>query len=163
MHQYITPQHILSGIRPSETINNKGLFFPDLLELQPLPVTALKNPSFEMLYNFSHFNPIQTQIFHSLYHTDSNVLLGAPTGSGKTIVAEVAMFRVFNQYPGCKVCTLNVRLNHTLLYSDCQIRTFNVRYNFEDPKLILEDVRNLELKDVFQTCIRRLSFYFNYI
>ncbi|XP_038207200.1 activating signal cointegrator 1 complex subunit 3 [Zerene cesonia] len=75
----------------------------DLLELQPLPVTALNNPSYEMLYNFTHFNPIQTQIFHCLYHTDNNVLLGAPTGSGKTIVAEVAMFRVFNQYPGCKV------------------------------------------------------------
>ncbi|XP_061729195.1 activating signal cointegrator 1 complex subunit 3 isoform X1 [Cydia pomonella] len=75
----------------------------DLLELQPLPVTALNNPSYEMLYNFSHFNPIQTQIFHCLYHTDNNVLLGAPTGSGKTIVAEVAMFRVFNQYPECKV------------------------------------------------------------
>ncbi|CAH2095219.1 unnamed protein product [Euphydryas editha] len=75
----------------------------DLLELQPLPVTALNNPSYEMLYNFSHFNPIQTQIFHCLYHTDNNVLLGAPTGSGKTIVAEMAMFRVFNQYPGCKV------------------------------------------------------------
>lgn len=77
---------------------------PDLRELQPLPVTALKNPAYEMLYNFSHFNPIQTQIFHCLYHTDNNVLLGAPTGSGKTIVAEVAMFRAFNQYPGCKVC-----------------------------------------------------------
>ncbi|CAH2054677.1 unnamed protein product, partial [Iphiclides podalirius] len=75
----------------------------DLLELQPLPVTALNDPSYEMLYSFTHFNPIQTQIFHCLYHTDSNVLLGAPTGSGKTIVAEVAMFRVFNQYPGCKV------------------------------------------------------------
>ncbi|KAL0868583.1 hypothetical protein ABMA27_008049 [Loxostege sticticalis] len=75
----------------------------DLLELQPLPVTALNNPPYEMLYNFTHFNPIQTQIFHCLYHTDHNVLLGAPTGSGKTIVSEIAMFRVFNQYPGCKV------------------------------------------------------------
>lgn len=75
----------------------------DLLELQPLPVTALRNPLFEELYSFSHFNPIQTQIFHCLYHTDNNVLLGAPTGSGKTIAAEVAMFRVFNQYPNCKV------------------------------------------------------------
>ncbi|KOB52117.1 Uncharacterized protein OBRU01_26493, partial [Operophtera brumata] len=43
------------------------------------------------------------KIFHCLYHTDNNVLLGAPTGSGKTIVAEVAMFRVFNEYPGCKI------------------------------------------------------------
>lgn len=75
----------------------------DLLELQPLSITALKDPVFESLYNFSHFNPIQTQIFHCLYHTDNNVLLGAPTGSGKTIAAEIAMFRVFKQYPDQKV------------------------------------------------------------
>ncbi|XP_028968689.1 activating signal cointegrator 1 complex subunit 3 [Galendromus occidentalis] len=67
----------------------------ELLDLQPLPKTALKNELFESLYPFTHFNPIQTQLFHTLYHTDHNVLLGAPTGSGKTIVAEIAMFRVF--------------------------------------------------------------------
>ncbi|XP_054270395.1 activating signal cointegrator 1 complex subunit 3 [Macrosteles quadrilineatus] len=75
----------------------------DLLELQPLPVTALGDTQLELLYPFTHFNPIQTQIFHCLYHTDNNVLLGAPTGSGKTIAAEIAMFRVFKQYPGSKV------------------------------------------------------------
>lgn len=75
----------------------------DLLSLQPLPVTALGDTRFELLYPFTHFNPIQTQIFHCLYHTDNNVLLGAPTGSGKTIAAEIAMFRVFRQYPRSKV------------------------------------------------------------
>ena len=71
----------------------------DLLDLQPLPVTALNDARFEMLYKFSHFNPIQTQIFHTLYHSESNVLLGAPTGSGKTIAAEIAMFKVFRDFP----------------------------------------------------------------
>ena len=66
-------------------------------------MTALGCPQYESLYKFTHFNPIQTQIFHTLYHTDTNVLLGAPTGSGKTIAAELAMFRVFNKYPGAKV------------------------------------------------------------
>lgn len=75
----------------------------DLLPLEPLPITVLQNKKFESLYKFSHFNPIQTQIFHCVYHTDKNVLLGAPTGSGKTIVAELAMFRVFKNYPGAKV------------------------------------------------------------
>lgn len=77
--------------------------FLELLDLQPLPVIALGNPEYESLYKFTHFNPIQTQIFHTLYHTDTNVLLGAPTGSGKTIAAEMAMFRVFNKYPSSKV------------------------------------------------------------
>ncbi|TMW51086.1 hypothetical protein DOY81_003817 [Sarcophaga bullata] len=75
----------------------------ELLPLHPLPVSSLNNPLYESLYNFTHFNPIQTQIFHCLYHTDNNVLLGAPTGSGKTIVAEIAIFRAFNKTPKAKV------------------------------------------------------------
>lgn len=75
----------------------------ELLDLQPLPKSALGDVMYEMLYNFSHFNPIQTQIFHTLYHTDHNLLLGAPTGSGKTIAAEIAMFRVFNIAPESKI------------------------------------------------------------
>ncbi|XP_070568490.1 activating signal cointegrator 1 complex subunit 3-like [Ptychodera flava] len=74
----------------------------ELLNLQPLPVSALGIPEYESLYKFTHFNPVQTQIFHTLYHTDYNVLLGAPTGSGKTVAAELAMFRVFNVYPKTK-------------------------------------------------------------
>lgn len=77
--------------------------FIDLLELRPLPLNVLKNKQYEELYKFSHFNPIQTQIFHCLYHTDNNILVGAPTGSGKTIISELAMLRLFSVYPNQKV------------------------------------------------------------
>ena len=79
--------------------------FTDLLDLQPLPVSALKNQLLEELYSqrFSYFNPMQTQIFHCLYNSSSNVLLGSPTGSGKTVAAELAMWRTFREYPGTKV------------------------------------------------------------
>ncbi|KXN71829.1 Sec63-domain-containing protein [Conidiobolus coronatus NRRL 28638] len=77
----------------------------DLLKLDPLPITALHDPVLEEIYSrkFTHFNPIQTQIFESLYHNDYNVLIGAPTGSGKTVAAELAMWQAFKQYPGSKV------------------------------------------------------------
>ena len=35
----------------------------ELLDLQPLPITALRKPAFEALYKgFKTFNPIQTQV-----------------------------------------------------------------------------------------------------
>jgi antiviral helicase SLH1 len=79
--------------------------YTDLLDLQPLPISALKNPHLEEIYGqrFQFFNPLQTQIFHTLYHTSSNVLLGSPTGSGKTIAAELAMWWAFREKPGSKV------------------------------------------------------------
>ncbi|KAK0427540.1 hypothetical protein QR680_010282 [Steinernema hermaphroditum] len=70
----------------------------DLLNLEPLSIKALKNPIYESLYNFKFLNPVQTQVFHCLYHSDHNALVGAPTGSGKTLCAELAMYRVFNGY-----------------------------------------------------------------
>lgn len=76
-----------------------------LLPLRPIPISALGNPKFEELYanKFKFFNPIQTQVFHTLFHTDSNSLVGAPTGSGKTIMSELAMLRVFKEHPGKKI------------------------------------------------------------
>ncbi|KAJ6651749.1 hypothetical protein lerEdw1_020653, partial [Lerista edwardsae] len=71
----------------------------ELLDLQPLPVSALRNCAFEGLYQdkFPFFNPIQTQVFNTVYNSDENVFVGAPTGSGKTICAEFAILRMLLQ------------------------------------------------------------------
>mmetsp|Transcript_35097 Transcript_35097/g.59441 ORF Transcript_35097/g.59441 Transcript_35097/m.59441 type:complete len:2046 (+) Transcript_35097:92-6229(+) len=113
----LPPQYIVRVISDrwlgSETtvaVSFKGLVLPTqyppdtkLLRVDPLPVSALFNPTAEKLYSFQHFNPIQTQMFHIGYHTDHNILLGAPTGSGKTIAAEICIHRLFRKYPGKKV------------------------------------------------------------
>ncbi|KAK4997051.1 Pre-mRNA-splicing helicase BRR2 [Elasticomyces elasticus] len=65
-----------------------------LLDLQPLPVAALKRPDYVKLYpDWNEFNKIQTQAFNALYATDENVFVGAPTGAGKTVCAEFALLR----------------------------------------------------------------------
>jgi len=74
----------------------------ELLDLNPLPVQALQIKEFIDIYPFKYFNPNQTQVFHALYHTDENVLIGSPTGSGKTIMGEFAILRIFKLYPGKK-------------------------------------------------------------
>ena len=53
-----------------------------LLDLHPLPVgRVLKKREYVEHFKFKYFNPIQSQIFHTIYHSDTNVLLGAPTGT----------------------------------------------------------------------------------
>ena len=73
----------------------------ELLDLQPLPITALRNPTLEALYTdkFKQFNPIQTQVFNAVFNSDDNIFVGAPTGSGKTTIAEFAVLRLFLQDP----------------------------------------------------------------
>lgn len=86
----LSPTSIRLGSASVEAISFKDIVLPDhqpphteLLPLQPLPVSALMEPEFEALYPFAHFNRVQTQSFFTLYRTDVNVLMGAPTGSGK--------------------------------------------------------------------------------
>jgi replicative superfamily II helicase len=66
----------------------------ELKKLPPLPITNLKDKTLEEICakRFSHFNPVQTQVFETLYNSSTNVLIGAPTGSGKTVTAELAMW-----------------------------------------------------------------------
>ena len=39
--------------------------------------------------------PLLVAVFNAVYHTDENVFIGAPTGSGKTICGDVATLRMF--------------------------------------------------------------------
>ncbi|ESO10442.1 hypothetical protein HELRODRAFT_183600 [Helobdella robusta] len=91
----------------------------ELLDLQPLPVSALRNRSFEALYQdqFKFFNPIQTQVFNALYNSNDNVFVGAPTGSGKTICTEFAILRMFTQDPNNKcVYVISIEALAQLVY-----------------------------------------------
>ena len=66
----------------------------ELLDLQPLPVSAVRNQIYEAFFSskFSHFNSVQTQIFNAVFGADGNTLITAPT-CGKTSIAELAILR----------------------------------------------------------------------
>nr|XP_026489402.1 putative U5 small nuclear ribonucleoprotein 200 kDa helicase [Vanessa tameamea] len=74
----------------------KNLPPTELLDLQPLPISALRNAKYEELYadTFPQFNPVQTQVFNAVYNSDDNVFVGAPSGSGKSVIAELALLRL---------------------------------------------------------------------
>eukprot|EP00056_Hartaetosiga_gracilis_P020004 m.17114 g.17114 ORF g.17114 m.17114 type:complete len:2059 (+) comp8097_c0_seq2:2-6178(+) len=125
-----------------------------LLPLQPLPISVLQDKQVESIYKFSHFNPVQTQVFHTVYHTDHNVLLGAPTGSGKTAIAELAIFRVLRTQPGKKavyIAPLKALVRE-------RIDDWKIRFGKKLGKNVVEltgdvtpDVRAIERADVIVT------------
>uniref|UniRef100_K3WCS9 Helicase ATP-binding domain-containing protein n=1 Tax=Globisporangium ultimum (strain ATCC 200006 / CBS 805.95 / DAOM BR144) TaxID=431595 RepID=K3WCS9_GLOUD len=86
----------------------------ELLDLQPLYVNnillklvggkkqtaeaLLKNLSSSKTPNpwrFKRFNPIQTQVLPRILESDSNVFIGSPPGSGKSVLAELAIMKAF--------------------------------------------------------------------
>lgn len=106
-------------------VNFRRLILPErnppeteLLDLMPLPITALKWPKAEqvfygasrgrsgMEYEFSFLlslsagklNPIQTQTFTQMFQSDDNTLLCAPANSGKLQCAEFAILRMLKEY-----------------------------------------------------------------
>ena len=91
----------LSEIEVPEDLDVKT----ELLDLMPLSLSALHKKEFEKIFekSFKYFNPVQTQVFYSVYNSDENILCGAPTGSGKTAIAELAILRVFENHPTGKI------------------------------------------------------------
>ncbi|KAK0383145.1 hypothetical protein NLU13_9058 [Sarocladium strictum] len=119
----------------------------ELLDLQPLPTSALKVESYVNLYpDWKHFNRIQTQTFNSLFKTDQNVFVGAPTGSGKTVCAEFAILRHWMQDdPGRAVYIAPFEELVDARLQDWQKRLASLRGGKEIVKLTGETAIDLKL------------------
>lgn len=39
------------------------------------------------------FNTVQKQSYNDIWHTDRNIIVQAPTGSGKTVLAKIALLK----------------------------------------------------------------------
>ncbi|KAF9885197.1 Sec63 [Aspergillus nanangensis] len=76
--------------------------------------------NYRSLFHFPVFNAIQSKCFQSVYRTDDNIVLAAPTGSGKTAIMELAIcrllynlkderFKVIYQAPTKSLCSERFR------------------------------------------------------
>ena len=128
----------------------------ELLDLRPLPISVILEEGIRSLFqaSFSHFNPVQTQVFHSVYHGDDNILLGAPTGSGKTIVAELSVMRLFRTNPQAKViyvAPLKALVRERVLDWGSRFAPALRRRLVELTGDITPDLRSLESADIIVT------------
>ncbi|KKK20097.1 hypothetical protein ARAM_000800 [Aspergillus rambellii] len=68
-------------------VSSRGIV---LVSLRELP------DNYRSLFHFPVFNAVQSKCFQSVYRSDDNLVLAAPTGSGKTVVMELAICRLLN-------------------------------------------------------------------
>jgi pre-mRNA-splicing helicase BRR2 len=119
----------------------------ELLDLQPLPVPALKAKDYAALYpNWNTFNKIQTQTFNSLYNTDNNVLVCSPAGSGKTVLAEFALLRHWSkQESGRAVYIAPFQEQVDIRFNDWKKKFSEIRGGKDIVKLSGETTTDLKL------------------
>ncbi|KAI7865296.1 Sec63 Brl domain-containing protein [Spinellus fusiger] len=69
---------------------------PSIQGITLCPTSEIPNP-FDSLFPFSLFNAIQSACLGSIFYENNNMVISAPTGSGKTVLMELAMIRVLLQ------------------------------------------------------------------
>lgn len=77
-----TPRHLELGHAP-----------PIVQGIQLVPTTDLPD-RFRGLFKFPVFNAIQSKLFRTAFTSNGNLVLSAPTGSGKTVIMELAICRL---------------------------------------------------------------------
>lgn len=99
----------------------QGLVLPErhpphteLLDLDPLPVSALDNPQYEAMYRFTHFNPIQTQarlssaMLHDCQDAVRDMCWADMHGRGRLGYAAFLFTPLVYTVAGREQCQLNV-------------------------------------------------------
>lgn len=77
------------GIDPRDLGNDRSDAPGDCLLLD-----AVLPPQYRQLLPYSHLNKVQSKVFDGVYHSDQNVAVAAPTGTGKTTIFELAIMRL---------------------------------------------------------------------
>mmetsp|Transcript_41123 Transcript_41123/g.47339 ORF Transcript_41123/g.47339 Transcript_41123/m.47339 type:complete len:359 (-) Transcript_41123:2083-3159(-) len=136
--------------------------FPPQTEKQdmtPIKVEELMwNPAIEFFKErFDVFNSIQTQVFKSFFQSKESVFLGAPTSSGKTACAELAILKQFRD------STLAEDENDIsfgkIVYIAPMDSIVNVTYDDwkESFGNIIEDIQVVRLTGILQTDLKLLA------
>lgn len=98
-----------------------------LLELPLLPVAstlAHLSPEVSDVYakRFLAFNAMQTQAFHTVMHTSSEMLLCGPVAGGKSTLAELSIWRSLHQDPSTRVLIIHpnprILLQHAARFAE---------------------------------------------
>lgn len=94
-NDYTTPILVEEFSSPRRNEKDTVLDFEPRNDIKLLATSVLP-VRFRKVFGFYNFNRMQTECFSSIYHTDQNCVISAPTGSGKTTLFELAILRLLS-------------------------------------------------------------------
>ena len=83
------------AVEDDDDVANTSANYVRHLDPQRIPVSILPD-SFQSVFNFNHFNQMQSEAFDTLYNNSENCVISSPTGSGKTVLFELAILHLLN-------------------------------------------------------------------
>ena len=94
-----SPADLAYSAHPPSRIQQK-VVANDTPIIQGIQLVSLHEMSdrFRSIFPFPLFNAIQSKCFQTVFNTDDNLVLSAPTGSGKTAVLEIAICRLVTRF-----------------------------------------------------------------
>ncbi|KAG8628336.1 hypothetical protein KVT40_004209 [Elsinoe batatas] len=91
---------------------------------------------FKAIFPYEFFNAVQSRCFTTLYQSDENFVLSAPTGSGKTVAFELAICRLTSQQPDLDFKVVYMAPTKAL----CTERTRDWQRKFSSLRINVEEV-----------------------
>ncbi|GAA6006189.1 hypothetical protein JCM10207_000556 [Rhodosporidiobolus poonsookiae] len=131
---------------------------PPHLPLLDLPLLSAfdafsQHPSLQELYSQETptLDPVQTQAFHTVFHTASNVLLCTPSAPSRGTLLELAIWRTFHANPSARILFLTPR---KALARQVFIRLKNAFTRSADiPTVLVNRVEDLDAFSSSSPCI----------
>ncbi|KAJ3394049.1 Sec63 [Lobulomyces angularis] len=119
-------------------------------ELQSVSILPDK---FKSLFPFKFFNAVQTLCMESAFYSDTNLVVSAPTGSGKTCILELAIAKLLLEKNGDSSKVIYIAPTKALCYErakdwQAKFRTLNISVGE-----LTGDVDHRNLKDIQQSNI----------
>ena len=115
-----------------------------------IPIKQVVPPIYESIFPYPSFNPMQSKLAQQAFHSNENMVIAAPTGSGKTAVHELAICRLHLSKNGAPMKCVYIAPNKAL----CQQRWNEWSKRFSACGLkALEVTGDIDLKD----CLRLVA------
>ncbi|KAH7879983.1 Sec63 Brl domain-containing protein [Lentinula edodes] len=81
---------------PEQAVQSQGYQPRNSQKLSLRPVSDLPD-MYRGLFKFGVFNAVQSSCFDGVFHTKENMVISAPTGSGKTVLFELSIIKMLSE------------------------------------------------------------------